>query len=375
MQKNYFLLILLVFCGATYTHAQVSNTGMLDTTQINIKGKLSTAAYIDAYYGFNTSQPQNNENPYFVSMNRHNEMTINLAYIDVKYVTERYRARFVPGFGTYINSNYVGEAGTLRNIVEGYVGVKLSKTREFWLDMGVLGSPYTNESAISKDHFTYSRSFAPEFVPYYVSGGKLSYKINEKFSAYLYLINGWQVIQDNNNQKSIGTQVEYRPTNSLLINWNTYFGDERSTINPNFRMRYFSDIYFIFSPEKSRFKGTACAYIGQQDILQSDGSLLAKQWWTANIIGKYKVDAKWSISARLEYFSDPNRAVSVPIVEETQGLNVYSGSIGVMLQPMDNIFLRFESRSFLSDGNAYKNSENNPTNQSHWGIANVTIAF
>ncbi|TAE74536.1 MAG: porin [Bacteroidetes bacterium] len=348
---------------------------MLDTTQINVKGKLTTAAYIDAYFGYNSSQPSNNENPYFVSMHRHNEMTINLAYIDVKYVTERYRARFVPGFGTYINANYVGEAGTLRNVVEGYVGVKLSKKKELWLDIGVLGSPYTNESAISKDHFMYTRSFAPEFVPYYVSGGKLSYKISEKVSAYLYLINGWQVIQDNNGQKSIGTQIEYRPTGSVLINWNTYFGDERSDTNPNFRTRYFSDIYFIFSPQKSKFKGTACAYIGQQDILQTDGTILAKQWWTANIIGQYKVNPKWSVSARLEYFSDPNRAVSVPIVEKTKGLNIYSGSIGVMLQPMDNIFLRFESRSFLSEGDAYKNTEGNPDNQSHWGIANVTIAF
>lgn len=375
MQKIYLLSILLIFYCAAHTHAQVTNTGMLDTTQINIKGKLTTAAYIDAYFGYNSNQPQNNENPYFVSMHRHNEMTINLAYIDVKYVTERYRARFVPGFGTYINANYVGEAGTLRNVVEGYVGVKLSKKRDFWLDIGVLGSPYTNESAISKDHFMYTRSFAPEFVPYYVSGGKLSYKISEKVSAYLYLINGWQVIQDNNNQKSIGTQIEYRPTTTLLINWNTYFGDERSTTNPNFRSRYFSDIYFIYSPEKSKFKGTACAYIGQQDILQADGSLISKNWWTANIIGKYRVDDRWSISGRLEYFSDPNRAVSVPIIAETQGLNVYSGSLGVMLHPMDNIFLRFESRSFFSEGNAYQNRENNPSNQSHWGIANITIVF
>jgi hypothetical protein len=281
----------------------------------------------------------------------------------------------VPAFGTYINSNYVGEAGTLRNIVEGYVGIKLSKTKELWLDMGVLGSPYTNESAISKDHYMYTRSFAPEYVPYYVSGMKLGYQISPKISAYLYLINGWQVIQDNNQQKSIGTQIEWRPTKDLLLNWNTYFGDERSTLNPDFRNRYFSDIYFIYSPEKSRFKGTACAYIGRQDILQADGSLLDKNWWTANIIGRYQFNNLWSLSGRLEYFSDPNRAVSVPIINETQGFNVYSASLGVMLHPMDNVFLRFESRSFLSEGDAYKDSSNLPTNQSHWGIMNVTIAF
>lgn len=85
-------------------------------------------------------------------MARHNELNINLAYISVKHSSPRIRAKFVPCFGSYINANYALEQGTLRNVVEGNIGIKLFKNREIWLDVGVLGSPYTNESAISKDH-------------------------------------------------------------------------------------------------------------------------------------------------------------------------------------------------------------------------------
>ncbi|NJN00112.1 MAG: outer membrane beta-barrel protein, partial [Phormidesmis sp. RL_2_1] len=51
---------------------------------------------------------------------------------------------------------------------------QLFKNKQIWLDAGVFGSPYTNESAISKDHLMYTRSFAPEYVPYYLAGVKLS---------------------------------------------------------------------------------------------------------------------------------------------------------------------------------------------------------
>jgi hypothetical protein len=265
--------------------AQVTNTGLVDTSGGVKINKLAIGGYLDAYYGISSEKNGSNTVPYFVNMSRNNELNINLAYVDIRYTDSNFRVRFVPGFGTYMNANYANEQGTLKHIVEGSVGFRLSKKRNIWLDAGVLGSPYTNESAVSKDHLMYTRSIAPEYVPYYLSGVKLSFPLSKKTIAYLYLLNGWQQIIDQNDSKSIGTQVEYRPTDKLLINWNTYIGDERSSITPNYRLRFFSDVYAIFTPNE-KWMYTSCVYVGNQRVA-SLNETKNQTWWQANVIGKY----------------------------------------------------------------------------------------
>jgi hypothetical protein len=299
-------------------------------------------------------------------MARHNELTINLAYIDVKYSSSRLRARFVPGYGSYINANYATEPGSLKNIVEASAGVKLWPKKNIWLDVGVFGSPYTNESAISKDHLAYTRSFAPEYVPYYLSGLKLTVPISPKVNAYLYLLNGWQQIQDVNKGKSLGTQLEYRPNNYWLLNWNTYVGDESSKARPEFGMRYFTDVFFIYS--KGRWSATGCAYMGQQKRPGLNDGV----WWQANLIGRYNVTEKLSLTGRIEYFNDPDQ-IQVTSVANANGFSIYSSSLGANIKMASNILLRFEGRTFfanenqyLRDGVAVKNSNLLTSNLTIW---------
>ena len=227
IRKTFTWILLLILPSLAF--GQVINTATMDTVGTTVIGRVGIGGYVDSYYGYNFSKPANGTNPYFVSSARHNEVTINLAYVDVRYRSTYMRARFVPGFGTYMDSNYKNEPGSLKNMVEANVGVLISEKKKIWIDIGVLGSPYTNESAISKDHLMYTRSFAPENVPYYVTGARLSVPVSRKLNAYFYVLNGWQVIQDNNSGKSIATQLEYRPNNNMLFNWTTYLGDERSS--------------------------------------------------------------------------------------------------------------------------------------------------
>ena len=347
--------------------AQVINTATMDTTSLAYKGKVSVEGYLDVYYAYNFNDPTSKDQPYFVSMNRHKEVNINLAYIDIKYSSSRLRARFVPGFGTYINANYASETGSLKNIVEGSAGIKIFPKKEIWIDAGVFGSPYTNESAISKDHLAYTRSFAPEYVPYYLTGVKLTMPLSSKVTAYLYLLNGWQQIQDQNKTGAIGTQLEYRPNENLLINWDTYIGDERSATDTTIGKRYFSDIYFIYS--KGKFSATGCAYAGIQKQAKNKNGI----WWQANLIGRYSMTKKLSTSARIEYFDDPNGVQIIPITK-IKGFSSYSSSLGLNYKLADNILLRFEGRTFFSDKEVYARDRAAVKN-SNSITSNITIWF
>jgi hypothetical protein len=367
MKTIRFLLGLLAVITASSLQAQVINTATMDTTTFNYKGKISVEGYIDAYYAFDFNQPADGNRTYFVSMSRHNEISINLAYIDVKYSSSRLRARFVPGFGSYINANYAAEPGSLKNIVEASAGIKLWPKRNIWVDVGVFGSPYTNESAISKDHLAYTRSFAPEYVPYYLSGVKLTAPLSSKVNAYLYFLNGWQQIQDVNKGKSIGTQIEYRPNNFWLLNWDTYVGSETSAVRPEFGMRYFSDVYFIYT--KGRWSATGCVYAG----LQERNALSDGVWWQANLIGRFNLTEKLSLTGRVEYFDDPDQ-IQITSVTGANGFSTASSSLGANIKLADNILVRFEGRTFFAAENQYQR-EGVDVKNSNLLVSNVTIWF
>ncbi len=362
--KNWFFPLCFASLSAG---AQIVNTATMDTSAFNYQGKVAVEAYIDAYYAYDFNQPGDRNRPYFVSMARHNEMTINLAFIDVKYSSSRLRARFVPGFGTYVNANYAGEPGSLKNIIEASAGVRLFKDKNIWLDGGVFGSPYTNESALSKDHLAYTRSFAPEYVPYYLSGIKLSMPLTEKLNGYVYLLNGWQQIQDVNDGKALGTQLEYRPNNYWLLNWNTYVGSEQSEARPEFGTRYFTDFFFIYG--KGRWSATGCAYVGVQQRSAATNAI----WWQANLIGRYNITEKTSVTGRVEYFDDPDR-VHVSPITQVPNFSSYSSSVGINLKVAENILVRFEGRTFFSADNAYERN-GAAVRDSHLLTSNITLWF
>ncbi|MBS1682529.1 MAG: porin [Bacteroidetes bacterium] len=349
--------------------AQVVNTATMDTLTATVIGHLGIGGYVDTYYNYSVNKTPNNTDPFFVTNSQLNETNINLAYIDVRYKSSNMRARLVPGFGTYVNANYANERGSLKNIVEGNVGVRLSARRNIWFDVGVFGSPYTNESAISKDHLMYTRSLSAQNAPYYLSGARLTVPVNKQITATLFLLNGWQVIQDNNSGKSIGTQLEVRPNTRMLFNWDVYVGDERSAIHPEYRTRYFSDVYWIFQASK-KFDATSCIYVGIQNRAgQNDAT-----WATANFIGRYHFSDVLSLSGRVEYFTD-QQGVFVHTQSGGLGFETYTTGLCLNYSPNPKALLRVEARQFISPGAVYLDSNLKPIQTNTELIASLTAWF
>ncbi|NJO01091.1 MAG: outer membrane beta-barrel protein [Bacteroidia bacterium] len=198
--------------------------------------------------------------------------------------------------------------------------------------------------------------------------------MGEKVTAYLYFLNGWQQIRDFNSQKSFGSQLEIRPNERLLINWNTYIGDERSEFSPDFRTRYFSDVYVIFTPSE-KFQGSVCAYYGiQEQERVLDGDLYTSDWFTVNLIGKYNFTEKLGLSGRLEYFEDLE-SVQITPTTPIAGFSSYSATLGLNYQVSSNALVRLESRSFFSGKDVYQSDEDQPTSSNQWVVGNITVWF
>ncbi len=368
---KYVVLIFLMMNGHLFS--QVVNTGMTANYDSLEVGKIKIGGLIDAYYGFDFNYPETSDRPYCVSSSRHNEININLAYIELQYINKRVRGRLIPGFGTYINTNYANEKGSLKNLIEANVGVRISKKRDIWVDAGIMGSPFTNETAVSKDHLMYTRSFAPEYVPYYLTGVKVSAPIGKKIKAYGYILNGWQVISDVNNPLSVGTQIEYRPSKTVLINWDTYVGDESSKLTPENRTRYFTDVYLIYNSAK-KFSMTSCAYIGVQDKKDSLGVKSQAVWWQANVIAAYQFTKAISLAGRIEYYNDLKSVHVIPITS-VKGFDAYSAGLCLNVKVGDNALFRLEGRSFYSDRKMFIYKNKQETNWSNLLVTNLTVWF
>jgi len=335
-----FVLVL----GLATSCQRVQGQGIKFLPLADTSATLKIEGYVDTYFNYDYADPADSNIPYFVSQNRHNEFNINLAYISLKYSSARVRATFTPGFGTYMNSNYAAERITLRNIVEANVGVKVFQNKNIWVDVGVIGSPFTNESAISFDQPTLTRSFAPEYVPYYLTGARLTLPMGKKFTTYLFLVNGWQVIEDVNTPLAFAGQLEYKPTDKLTLNMNTYYGYEKSPSAPNNRIRTFLDFFATYKTGKFNF--TLSSYVGnqqRQDSLRMTDNL----WWQINSTVRYYVTQKHSITVRGEYFSDPNSVMIVPTTG-VQGFKSASYSIGYNIEITPAVLFRMEGRYFQS---------------------------
>jgi hypothetical protein len=348
-----------------------SNT--LFCQQDTAKPKITIGGYLDAYYGYDFNKPSNGIRPYSVNNSHHNNFSLNLGYIDIKYTANRTRARFAPAIGTYMNANYAGEPTGFRNILEASAGIKLFEKKNIWVDAGVLSSPITYESPVSKENLVYTRSIGTEYSPYYLTGIKLTVPFNTKFTGYLYVVNGWQQIVDVNKGKSVVVGGEYKPTKSLKITGNVWAGSEQNLGTTRNRNRYFFDVYATYKPQGKRLSVSGGVYYGIQQMKLASSNVNIN-WWQANVAAQYQIASKFSVSARAEYFSDPDGAVVQPFTAAPV-FNCSSVSACGNFQITPDAMFRIEARSFMAESKIFVNADTKPLNNSMLAIAALVVSF
>ena len=362
MIKPLFALAVLSF--SVQVIAQTADSSKANPITFNIGGG------IDTYYAYDINQPESGEIPYFVSSNKHNQFGVNLAYLSLEVKSDRFKLKMMPAFGTYMNANYAAEEGLLKALYEANASVKLLKKKELWLEAGVLSSPYSSESAMSKDQLMYTRSLAPEYVPYYLGGARLNFQVNNKLKLALAVVNGWQQLKDVNSSKAIGTQVEWKPSKKQLINWNTYVGDEQSTANPAFRTRIFNDLYWVYTGDKF-FTTAINGYYGLQ-LLETGSS---SSWYQFNVTSKFTLPNKSFIAARVEYFNDEN-GVQIQSINGKDPFECFGAALGYTLAIQENAFLRFEVKELMSvSGQHFRSSSGSPTKNTTLFSVNLSAWF
>ena len=189
------------------------------------------SGYAETYYSYELSNPGDHvrQGPVY-SFNRHNEVNLNLGMIKLAYAKNNVRGNLALMAGTYPQYNLAAEPELLRSVYEANVGVRLSKTRELWLDAGIMPSHIGFESAIGADCWNVTRSILAENSPYYESGARLSYTSpNARWYAAGMLLNGGQRMArpDGNNTPAFGTQLTLKPSDKVTLIRSIFVGHDQ----------------------------------------------------------------------------------------------------------------------------------------------------
>jgi hypothetical protein len=307
-------------------------------------GPLTYYGFVDAYYGVDFNHTNTNVRPGFLySHNRQNEFTVNNALIGARYDDGKVRGALGLHAGSYVSANYANEDQVFKHIYEAYAGFRPFK--KAWLDLGIFGSHIGFESAISKDNWTLTRSLMAENSPYYESGARFTYEVDPKLTLTALVLNGWQNIRENNQAKSLGTQIQWKPSDKLLINSSTFYGNEQPT-DSLVRRRYFHNFYVTYAATE-RLSLAGVFDVGKQ---QSAGRHGYDTWHAGSAFVKYKLADQFSTTLRGEYYYADRGVIinsSIPTLTDAD-FRASGGSLNLDYLPTSNVAFRVEGRYLRS---------------------------
>lgn len=316
------------------------------------KERFRLTGYLEVYYLYDLDKPDNHTRPSFMSSyNRSNEVNVNLGFIKGSYSTSRLRAYLAIMTGTYTNANMKNEPGVLRNIFEANTGVKLSATKEVWLDAGVFPSHIGFESAIGKDSWNLTRSVLADNSPYFETGARLSYTgSEEEWYLAAMVLNGWQRIQmlDGNTLPSFGTQLTYKPSARVTLNSSTFVG----TDHPDSArlMRYFHNFYGIFTLSE-----VISLTVGFDNGWQErPGGRGFDKWFSPAVILRTNLSQRTSFDVRAEYYQDEANV----IIKDSNAVGIAGLSVNLDYRVHTNALWRTEVRHFAGTGNLFPGGDN-----------------
>ncbi len=309
---------------------------------------------VESYYLYDFNKPENKELPSFLySHNRHNEIAINEFFLKGSYDVENIRAAGSLIFGDYQRRNYSAEPMAFQYLFEARVGYM--PANNLWIDAGIFPSHIGLESTLNYENWTLSHSIIAHNSPFYEAGAKATYATDQWLFSFL-VLNGWQVIRDNNSNKGIGTQIQFKPVENVLLNSSTYFGEGYNLADSLTTDRIFHNFYCVV--DWSSNLSSAISFDNGWQEFMSDNEF--HTWWGTSFVTKYHFSSKVSLAGRIEYYNDKENI----IISAPDEFNTLGYSLNLDYKPVNNIFLRIEGKIYNASKEIFLNIDEYQTTES-----------
>jgi len=193
---------------------------------------------------------------------------VNLTHLGIggDFHYENVRGRFMTQLGMYSQTQPRNDSSTARGqwnldnayryLTEAYGGYHFDKMNGINLDAGIFLSYIGLWSFYNFDNWTYQPSFVSSNTPWFFTGVRAQFFVNDKLKIEPWFINGWQTYGKFNKAPGIGGQVLWRPNGAVSLVVNNYFGQD--TLGNPGRKRFHTDdsiqVKYYDQPDKTLSK-------------------------------------------------------------------------------------------------------------------------
>lgn len=266
-------------------------------------GSFELGGYLDGYYDYYSTKPDGDAT-YRNFDTRYNKPRISMGQVWLtKTPTNDSRA------GTSVKFNF-GHAATMINAAEpgttnlkyveqAYGSYLLPIGKGLQVDAGKYVTQHGAEVIEAKDNWNYSRSLLFALaIPYYHTGIRATYNINDKLSLMGHVVEGWNAVSNHNGFRTVGAQAIIKP-NSMVTLVENYMTGPEQLHNTTDRRHLFDSLATITATKM-------VSLMGNYDYGKDSVAGVPVSW--KGVAGYLKVQAtsRFAIIPRVEWFTDPD---------------------------------------------------------------------
>jgi hypothetical protein len=262
---------------------------------------LTITGLVDVNYNYNFNSPLSRTNGYRNFDVLENQFNLNEARITFQKNAAPVGFRVDLAFGQTMdldNSDaYLGTEKSLKNVEQAFLTAVVPIGNGLTVNAGKMVTHMGGEVIETLGNINYSRSYLFALaIPYGHLGMCASYPFSSQFSATVYLYNGWNIVQENNTDKTFGAEITWAPSSAFTFIQN-YIGGAEEANSTN--KRHVFDSIINLQATDALFL-TLNADYGQESHTTTGFAV----WKGVALTGKYNVSDVSTIAARGEYYYD-----------------------------------------------------------------------
>jgi Putative beta-barrel porin-2, OmpL-like. bbp2 len=308
------------------------------------------SGYADFYYAYDNDNNGSDLRQFSVISPIRDQFRINIAQVTGKYLNDNIRGMLTLQFGDIPNYNWPPSPNQfLQNIQEANVGFR--PVKNLWVDAGYFLTHIGAEGIIPINNYLNTQALMTFYEPIYQSGIRVFYDFSDKVYGSLYFLNGYNVLADNNLNKSGGMQFGVKPAKNLEIIYSNIFGNEQPQGSPG-KTRFYNDFVLKYAALKNLDFLLGADFATQQKSDISD-TVNSATLFSGLLSVRYNFIKNFYLAARGEYYEDNNGVLSGLYVNNSGnliGLKASGIAFGIEFTPKANAYIRAEAR-FLKTGN------------------------
>ncbi len=333
-------------------------------------GHFSYSGYIDTYFAY-YSDTNNSEGfvKFPTGSPRNKEFGLNMILLNATYQAEHIRGIATLFYGDIARSAW---SSYLNMVQEANVGIRIRKG--LWVDLGYFRTHFGLESIQPRENPTVSFATTTYYEPYFLSGAKLTYSMNDHWTLQAGVFNGYNTFIETNNNKALTLSSQFVPNSKQSHTLNLMTTDESLTKD---KQRIYINYIGILKSRRNSL-GIDLNFGAQQNSQLSDTSKTAF-FYSALAVYKHRFTPTFASYLRYEFFSDLQEILTGPVLNVNHtliGLQVNGATLGIEFKPVSHSFIRLESRYLhLANDEKIFFYQNKSTNQRFEVILSAGIWF